>query len=69
MHHHEASELKPKNLGGNTDSCICRVDDPCLYHATTCVICFGGCKGHPKNDEKSIILTAMDVMFTLSKPE
>lgn len=33
--------------------CICEQDNPCDYHAATCLICVGGCKGHPYQSYQS----------------
>jgi len=29
-------------------SCACSVGSPCDWHAVSCVVCVGGCKGHPQ---------------------
>lgn len=29
--------------------CICEENNPCDYHAATCVVCEGKCKGHPSH--------------------
>ena len=35
--------------------CICKVGDPCDYHAATCITCHPRCGGHPSMPDISII--------------
>lgn len=42
---HEAADRLERGM--KRVECICTVGDPCDYHAATCIVCKGGCKGHP----------------------
>lgn len=34
--------------------CCCKPNDPCDFHAASCTICVGRCKGHPKRKLQSL---------------
>lgn len=36
-----------KHYHSKLSGCCCTPGDPCDYHAATCVVCVGKCKGHP----------------------